>query len=77
MLGAIEILMVSSLISLYEIPQLIQDKRKMDLIMFSLILAISTGLSLALALNIPVPNPVDWLRPIFDPVSKWIDNLLK
>ncbi|WP_341348202.1 hypothetical protein [Paenibacillus sp. FSL H3-0469] len=77
MLGAIEILMVSSLISLYEIPQLIQDKRKMDLIMFSLILAIATGLSIALALNIPVPNPVDWLRPIFDPVGQSVDNLLK
>lgn len=77
MLACIGIFVVTSLIALYEVPRLLKKKLLKECLVFSLLLIIGTVLSMAMVLQIPLPNPTDWMMIIFKPISNWIDNLLK
>ncbi|WP_148132539.1 hypothetical protein [Candidatus Formimonas warabiya] len=59
-----------------EVPRLVKGKMWRELVVFSVLLLAGAGLSYALALNIPVPNPTNVMEKLFEPVSQWIDKVL-
>ncbi|NMD69163.1 hypothetical protein HHO41_02600 [Bacillus sp. DNRA2] len=76
MIPSAGILIISLLIAWFEIPKLKQDKATKEMIVFCFFLISGTVLSILSALRITIPNPVNWLIFLFEPVSKWIERLL-
>ncbi len=76
-LASLAILVVAILIALAEVPTLLKKKMIKECILFSLLLIIGTSLSLAKAQGVQLPNPVDWIVAVMQPVADWIDNILK
>jgi len=59
-----------------EAPRLIKGKMWRELGVFSGLLLLGAGLSYAILLDIPVPNPTNIMEKMFEPVSMWIDKVL-
>jgi hypothetical protein len=77
MLKSIGILLVAAVILWIDVPPLLEKKDKKELLVFSILLAIGVGLSIALALGKPIPNPVDLINFMFKPLSDAIMPWLK
>lgn len=43
-----------------------------DLAAFSVMMGLASALGIAVALDLPVPNPVNWITAIFGPVAELI-----
>lgn len=56
-----------------EIPSLIGHKK--DLWVFSLLLLLGTALSIASALKMNIPNPLEGIAVVFQPLGKWMQSL--
>jgi hypothetical protein len=69
------ILVIVLLIAAIDIPSL-TDKKK-DLWAFSILLLLGTGISVAEALHVGIPNPLDWIAAVYQPFSNWITSALK
>jgi len=67
----------AALIVAIEVPALIRKGYKKELWVFSILLIIGVGLSVALGLRVKLPNPSDWLTAVYRPVSNAIENLLE
>ncbi len=70
------ILAVAVLIAAIEIPSLRKKKSKKDTWAFSLLLLLGTGLSIAQGLQAHIPNPLDWMAAIFQPLGNWMKSTL-
>jgi hypothetical protein len=70
------ILAVAVLIAVIEISSLRKRKSKKDLWAFSLLLLLGTGLSIAQGLQADIPNPLDWMAAIFQPLGNWMKSTL-
>ena len=77
MLASIGIVMVAVLISIKEVPSLWGKGWKKELWVFSILLLLGTGISIAEALDKDIPNPLDWIAFIYKPFSDFILELLK
>ncbi|MET3292762.1 UNVERIFIED_CONTAM: putative membrane protein YczE [Brevibacillus sp. OAP136] len=71
------ILIVILIICLLEVPSLLKKKQRRELLAFSVLLLVGTGLNIALALHIELPNPMDWIIAVYKPVSDMVDSLFK
>lgn len=71
------ILLIAAMIMLIELPTLLQNKWKKELWMFSLLLGMGVGLSIAESLEAEIPNPVDWITIAYKPLSDAIFSVLK
>lgn len=60
-----------------DVPPLLRKKLVKELWIFSILLLFGTMLSIAQALNIRIPNPIDWLTVLYKPFSDMMKNLLK
>lgn len=69
------ILLVALLLVAIDVPYLI--KKKKELWVFSLLLLLGTGLSIAMALHVVISNPLDWIAAVYQPLSNWITSALK
>jgi hypothetical protein len=58
-----------------EIPSLIG--RKKDLWVFSLLLLLGTALCIAEALKANIPNPLDWIASVYQPLGNWMQSHFK
>lgn len=76
MLPSSGIVLVSILVALFEIPKLIKEKAKKEIIVFCFFLINGTLLSILYALRVKLPNPVDWIIVVFKPISVWIERML-
>jgi cyanate permease len=56
-------------IALLQLPALIQEKRKREAWVFSILLTVALGLGIAHSLRIPIPNPHDWMTLLYKPAS--------
>lgn len=65
------------IICLLEVPSLLKKKQRRELLAFSVLLLVGTGLNIALALHIELPNPMDWIIAVYKPVSDMVDSLFK
>ena len=59
-----------------EVPALIKKKLWRELITFSVLLLIGMTYSYGQLLDLPLPNPTDWVEAIFKPVSQYLQELL-
>jgi hypothetical protein len=66
------ILLVAILIIVLEVPPLLEKKQKKELWVFSLLLFLGVGLSIAESLDLNIPNPLDWIAIIYKPLSDLI-----
>jgi hypothetical protein len=71
------ILVIVGVIIAIDVPSLLRKKEKKELWVFFILLLIGTSLSIAQALQIKIPNPVDWITIIYQPLSDLIETLLK
>ncbi|MBK5443735.1 MULTISPECIES: hypothetical protein [unclassified Peribacillus] len=77
MLAVAGILVIVAVIIAIEAPSLLRKKLKKELWIFSILLLFGTALSIAQALNIKIPNPLDWITAIYKPLSDMIEKVLK
>ncbi|MFF2588118.1 hypothetical protein ACFVSS_09560 [Peribacillus butanolivorans] len=71
------ILVIVAIIIAIDVPSLLRKKLKKELWIFSVLLLFGTALSISQALNIKIPNPLDWITAIYKPLSDMIEKLLK
>lgn len=71
------IVAASAAIFYVEASGLWKKKKIKDASVFSALLALGTGLAVVQALDIPIPNPLDAVRYIFEPAGEWINSMLK
>ncbi|MFI8495356.1 hypothetical protein ACIGC1_21010 [Peribacillus butanolivorans] len=71
------ILVIVAIIIAIDVPSLLREKLKKELWIFSVLLLFGTALSISQALNIKIPNPLDWITAIYKPLSDMIEKLLK
>lgn len=70
MLPIIGILAVVIVIIVLEVPMLWRKKWYKELWVFSIILLFGTVLSIAIALRVKLPNLIDWMIVIYNPVVR-------
>lgn len=69
MVKVIGILLIAVIILVIEVPPLRKKKHKKELIVFSILLAIGVGLSIAQALGKTIPNPMEFLKLVYKPIN--------
>ncbi|MBT2618877.1 MULTISPECIES: hypothetical protein [unclassified Bacillus (in: firmicutes)] len=74
MVAVAGILVIVAVIIAIDVPYLLRGKLKKELWVFSILLLFGTALSIAQALNIKIPNPLDWITVIFKPLSDIIEK---
>ncbi|MEC0276126.1 hypothetical protein [Peribacillus frigoritolerans] len=74
MVAVAGILVIVAVIIAIDVPHLLREKLKKELWVFSILLLFGTVLSIAQALNIKIPNPLDWVTAIFKPLSDIIEK---
>lgn len=67
---AILVLLLGIGAAVYEVPRLMDEQMKGELIAFGGFLLLGVVLALALALGLPLPNPTRAIEFIFDPLDK-------
>lgn len=77
MWGIAGILLASVAIGTIEIPSLVKKKKYKDFIVFCLLLLLGTILCIAQSLRVKIPNPLDFITFVFQPISKFLLRLLK
>lgn len=71
------ILVITAVIIAIDVPPLLKKKLKKELWIFSILLLIGVSLSIAKALNVKIPNPLDWITAIFQPLSDMVEKVFK
>ncbi|MGI6686497.1 MAG: hypothetical protein ACOX47_13690 [Bacillota bacterium] len=59
-----------------EVPRLVKEKMWKELGVFSLLLLTGAGLSFAVILDLPVPNPAKIMEIVFAPFTTWLNKIL-
>ncbi|MCP8967881.1 hypothetical protein [Ectobacillus ponti] len=75
MASVLGILSLALLFIVYEAPRLRKQSMR-ELRGFYIALGISVVFSILYVLGVPIPNPVDGLIAIFEPVAGWVNNVL-
>ena len=77
MVISIGILLVAVIIAMVEVPPLRKKGLKKELWIFSILLLVGTGLSIAESLQVAIPNPLDGITMIYKPFSDFLFGLLE
>ena len=77
MVGVLGILAVSLVIAIIEVPSLLKKKLRRELWVFSILLLIGTGLSIAKSLKVEILNPFDLMAAFYKPFSDMLFQLLE
>lgn len=74
-MSTITIIAVSILVCAYELPRLIRNRQRKEIMVFMTLLVISVGLYAGAEEGI-IPNPVYWMemvyKPVYDGVMTWL-----
>ena len=73
----ISILAVGGIIIAIEVPSLLKQKEKKELWIFSILLLVAIGLSIAQSLRVTLPNPLDWIAYVYKPLSELVFGWLE
>lgn len=76
MVASIAAVGLAMVIALIEVPDLLEKKLKKELCFFLILLLLGMGLSVAVAMRVDLPNPLDWIFFIYKPLSDWIFRFL-
>jgi len=66
------VLLLGAGVAYYEVPKLLQQQLKRELIVFICFLLIGVTLALAMILDLPIPNPTNAVEYIFSPVVRML-----
>lgn len=66
------ILIIATLIVVYELPKMKKKKMQKEIKVFFIFLLFATIVSTFEIYNVPLPNPLEWLKYVFEPVGKFI-----
>lgn len=69
---AVLILLAGVGVAIYEVPRLLKQRMRRELIAFGILLFTGVALSVALVLDLPVPNPTRVVEVVFGPLSRLI-----
>ncbi|ULL14853.1 hypothetical protein DVH26_10590 [Paenibacillus sp. H1-7] len=72
MWAILSISVITAVFIVIEIPSLVRKQWRRELVTFFVLLFLGAGLSIALSLRVQIPNPLDWIRVVFGPISKAI-----
>jgi hypothetical protein len=64
------IIIIGGVISLIEVPGLLKQEKRGELIAFCSFLLIGIALSVAMTLKLPVPNPTNVIEFVFRPITR-------
>lgn len=64
------IILIGGVISLLEVPGLMQPEKRGELIAFCGFLLIGMVLAVAITLKLPLPNPVNGIESVFRPIAR-------
>ncbi|MRH42063.1 hypothetical protein GH741_05165 [Aquibacillus halophilus] len=68
------VLLVATLISIYEIPKMKKQNMKRDFILFSCVLFLASTIATLHVNGVTISNPISGLRAIFSPIGLGIEN---
>ena len=61
----VAIIALSAVLFFYDFPRLRREGQRGELWTFSLLLVFGAGLAIAQTLNVPLPNPMEWIMTVF------------
>ncbi|MCZ8523518.1 MULTISPECIES: hypothetical protein [Paenibacillus] len=68
--------LLSAFIAYREIPRMRRERRHRDLFAFTVLLLAATTLGILHASRVPLPNPLDWMLAIYQPVTRGLNILI-
>ncbi|MBP1155543.1 MULTISPECIES: hypothetical protein [unclassified Paenibacillus] len=71
------ILAAGIVIAVFEVPPLLKRKLKKELFVFLFLLVFGMGLSIAQVMHVNIPNPLDWIKVVYKPLSDVIYGMLQ
>jgi len=77
MVAVLGMLIVAVVICMIEVPTLWKNRRRKELWIFSFLLVLGVGISIAHSMHVRIPNPIDWINQLYRPASEMLDNVLK
>lgn len=77
MLGVAVTIVAAIMIIAFEMPKMRKKKLTKELWVFSVLMVMAVGLGIAHSLNLSIPNPLNGVRMVFQPISSVINGLLK
>lgn len=77
MWAIVGIIIVHALIIWMEVPTLLRNNERKELVGFSILLFIGFVLSILESTTIELPNPLDFVTFIYKPVSDFVNGLLE
>ncbi|MDM5225025.1 hypothetical protein QUF73_02265 [Cytobacillus sp. NJ13] len=76
MIAVAGVLIVIAIIIAIDARPLWRKKQKKELWAFSILMIFGTALCMLYALDVKLPNPLDWLTAIYKPLSDMMNNFL-
>lgn len=70
------IVLAFALMALGEAVPLYRQKRYRELVVMGIVWSLGLALSLAMVLNLPLPNPTDWMERLFVPLTRLLEKPL-
>ena len=77
MVAVLGIVVVALLVIMIEVPSLLKNGQKKELWIFSFLLVLGLGVSIAHSMHVKLPNPIDWIIQIYRPASEMLKNAFK
>ncbi|MBU8917199.1 hypothetical protein BGM25_14280 [Bacillus sp. FJAT-29953] len=77
MLGVAITIVAAIMIIAFEIPKMRKKKLTKELWVFSVLMVMAVGLGIAESLHLNIPNPLNGIRIVLQPISDFIYGLLK
>ncbi|MFP3389282.1 hypothetical protein [Brevibacillus sp. SIMBA_040] len=77
MVAVLGIVIVAFLVIMIEVPSLMKKRQRKELWIFSFLLVLGVGISIAHSMHVMLPNPIDWIIQLYRPASEMLDNALK
>jgi len=77
MVAVLGLVVVALLVIMIEVPSLLKNGQRKEIWIFSFLLVLGVGISIAHIMHVKVPNPLDWIIQLYRPASEMLDNALK
>jgi hypothetical protein len=77
MLKTIGILTISVVIMLFQLPKLVKEKMINESWLFSLLMLLATATAIGNAHDLPIPNPLDLIGLVMEPLNKLLTAILE
>jgi len=76
MWGVIGILFIGATVSSFELPSLVKNKYRRELVVFFLFLIAGVTLNILLGFNVELPNPSYAILKFFTPLNDFVERVL-